>query len=800
MGHLRLLVVVAVLASACGPVVRFDLGDPVDFVQQPQTGEVVDIAGLVMAELHAEQDRRDVTLDQVTDTLEQAVVAIEDRRFLLHHGVDVAAIARAAVRNIEEGEITEGGSTITQQYVKNTITGPAVTLERKIQEAVAAWQLEDRYSKDEILERYLNSVYFGKGAYGIRAAARRFFGVEPADLTLPQAALLAGMIASPSGYDPYENPEASKARRSRVLEAMVDFGVVSRADADAADAEPLGVRTIAPDRFQAPYAVEEAKRIIRDDPDGTFTEALGADPDDRVAALFTDGLRIVTTIDLDVQRKTEAAVLEQMPAGAPTAAVVVTDPTTGAVRAIVGGRDFYDDDDPTARFNLATQGRRQPGSSFKPVVLALALERGTKLEEVFPGGPCVSFPDLQVPWAPCNYGNTDYPAMSLREATVRSVNTVYARLGVRLGSTALLEMASTLGFTGLPQVPSLALGTGEVTVMQMAGAYGTFANLGTYAEPFLIDRIETSDGKVLYRHDPVTYRAIEPSTAYVVTQALREVVRRGTGVRADIGRPQAGKTGTSQDSADAWFVGYTPDLVAAVWVGFPQSRLPMVPPNTDEVVEGGRLPAQIWQALASSILADVEPTPFEVPDLDLVVLEVDITRNCLPNPYTPPELVQEREYLAGTQPTERCKEPTGPPIDDVPNVSGLPFVVAERLLTDRGFVLDVRPIASKLYPPGTVHLQRPAAGGTTRSEDGNAVVVWVAENIRTFALVPDVVEVGGQQAIELLEEAGWVVEVVTGCPPDGCTGSGRVWTQSPAAGARERNHSLITITVDPVPE
>jgi penicillin-binding protein 1A len=522
MRHPTLLALVGLLAAACGPVVRFDVSDPADFVQQPQTGEVVDIDGAVLAELHAEQDRRDVTLDDVADVLEQAVVAIEDRRFLLHHGVDVASIARAAVRNIEEGQITEGGSTITQQYVKNTITGPAVTLERKVQEAVAAWQLEDRYSKEEILERYLNTVYFGKGAYGVRAAALRFFGTEPAELTLPQAALLAGMIASPSGYDPYDNPEPSRARRARVLDAMVDFGVISRSEADEADAAPLGVKPIAPDRFAAPYVVEEAKRIIREDPDGTFAAALGADPDDRVEALFTDGLRVVTTVDLDVQRRVEAAVAAQLPAEGPSAAVVVTDPQSGAVRALVGGRDFYDEDDPTARFNLATQGRRQPGSSFKPVVLALALERGTKLEEVFPGGSCAAFPDLREPWAPCNYGNTDYPPMSIREATVRSVNTVYARLGVRLGSTSMLEMATTLGFTGLPQVPSLALGTGEVTVWQMAGAYGAFANLGRYSQPYLIDRIETAGGEVLYRHDP---SATRPSSRRPPTWSPRPCAR-----------------------------------------------------------------------------------------------------------------------------------------------------------------------------------------------------------------------------------------------------------------------------------
>ncbi len=796
--RLPLLVLTAVALVGCGPIVRFDPGDPADFVQQPQTSFVEDSSGRVLAELHAEQDRRDVGLDEVAPVLRDAVVAIEDRRFHVHHGVDGGAIIRAALANAEAGEITQGGSTITQQYVKNTITGPAVTMERKLREAVAAWQLEDRYSKDQILERYLNTVYFGKGAYGIRAASLRFFGIEPDELALDQAALLAGVIASPSGFDPYENPDQARDRRSRVLDAMVRTGAVTAEEADAARDRPLQLEPIVEQRSPAPYVVEEVKRLVRDDPDGQFS-ALGQTPDDRVAALFTGGYRIVTTLDPAVQRAAEEAVAAVLPEEGPEAAVVVTDPSTGAIRAMVGGRDFHDADDPTARFNLATQGRRQPGSSFKPIVLAAGLERGVSLDRVFPGGSCVRFAELPDDWSPCNYGGSSYASMTLREATVRSVNTVYARLGVELGAETVVDTARALGLPDdLETNPSIALGTEEVSPLQMAGAYGAFANAGEFVRPHLISRIEAGDGEVVHRADTSGERVMSAATAYLVTQALSDVVERGTGVRADIGRPQAGKTGTSQRNADAWFIGYTPDLVASVWVGFPENRTPMRPPNTPEVVEGGRWPAEIWQRLASEVLADVEPRDFEVPEVELVVVEVDTTRNCLPNPYTPEELIDDREYLRGTEPTEICREPTGPPVTDVPSVIGLPVEVARRLLTDDGFPVEVRPLASRRFPPGIVELQRPAPGGTTDPGTGNTVILWVSESVSTRSTVPDVVEVALAEAIRLLEDGGWVPVVEERCPDGGCTGDHtRVWGQSPGAGTIERDHSLITLFVEP---
>ena len=796
-----LCLVVAVLATACGDVVQFDPGDPADFVQQPQTSIVLDADGEVLAELHTEQDRRDVSLDAVADVLESAVIAIEDRRFLLHRGVDAPAVFRALQANIEAGEIEQGGSTITQQYVKNTITGPAVTLERKIQEAVAAFQLEEQYSKAEILERYLNTVYFGKGAYGIRAASLKFFGVEPSVLTLDEASLLAGLIQSPSRYDPFEDPAAAMDRRRVVLDAMVEVGAVTAAEADAAADEPLALAELAEDRYRQPYIVEEVKRIIRDDPNGDLAPILGSDPDDRVTELFTGGLVITTTLDPVRQRQAETAVAERLADEGPAGALVSLEPATGAIRALVGGRDFYDESDPVARFNLATQGRRQPGSSFKPFVLAAALQRGSGLDRQFPGGACISFEQFNPPWEPCNYGGAAYPPMSLREATIRSVNTVYAALGVEMGPAAIVQTARSFGITSdLPQVPSLALGTGEVTPLEMAGAYAPFANLGRYTAPYLIERIErATDGEVLYRADPQSYRVIEEATAYVVTQALSDVVERGTGVRAQIGRPQAGKTGTSQDSADAWFVGYTPDLVTAVWVGFAENRTPMSPPNTSELVEGGRWPAEIWADFMDAALEGVEAAEFPIPDLDIVLVEVDGLRNCLPNPYTPADLIETREYLRGTEPTQRCTEPTGPPIDDVPNVVGLPLEVAERLLTDLGFLLDVRPVVSSRYPPGVVAFQRPGPGESTLSLDRNAVVLWVGQVGSSLVAVPNVVGLAVADAVAVLESDGWVVFVNRGCPDTGCTGEAtRVWAMTPPAGQVTAQYSTITITAEPV--
>ncbi len=809
----------AVLLSACSGAITLSTGDPIELVREPQTSRVLSASGDVIAELHGEEDRDDVALDEVTDVLVQAVVAIEDRRFFLHAGVDVPAILRAFAANVE-GEIEQGGSTLTQQYVKNTITGNAQTVERKVEEAALAYQLEQQLGKEEILERYLNSVYFGAGAYGVAAASRTFFGVEPDEVDLAQAALLAGLIRSPSALDPFRFPDRALARRDLVLDAMVATGSVSRDAADEARDAPLDLRE--PPALEADpngwFLDEVRRRIINDE---RFA-AVGPTPDDRVDALFTGGLRIHTTLDEHVQSLTgdavDAVLTEE---DDPAAAVVVLEPSTGAVRALHGGPV---EDRVAAGFSLATQGRRQPGSSFKPIVLAAALERGVSLDRVFPGGACASFPRIP-DWSDgvCNYANANYGPMTLREGTVRSVNTVYARLGVELGPQAIQAQATQMGITSqLPSVHALALGAGEVTPFEMASAYSSFATLGVWHRPHLVTRITDPDGTVLWEHQDDGVQVLDPGVAHFVTRTLEEVVDRGTGVNAAIGRPQAGKTGTSQDSADAWFVGYTPDLLASVWVGYPEGRVPMVPPRTREVVEGGRYPARIWAALMEPALATIPPTPFAQPQTGVEVVEVDATRNCLPNPYTPADVIEEREYPAGAAPTQRCTEPTGPPVDDVPDVTGLPLDVALSLLAEGGFAVDQRPIDATLYPVGYVERQRPRGGGSTLPEDGNAVVLWVSTNTGVRVVVPDVIGLRAADAVAALEARGFVVDVSEGCatapapaatsspsasespaateaptapPGPTCGPSGAVEAQSPGPGERADEHGIIELLV-----
>ncbi|MBW3561520.1 MAG: PBP1A family penicillin-binding protein [Actinobacteria bacterium] len=801
---LALLTLLAVLATACGGVVELESGDPVGFVQQPQTSQVLSADGTVLAELHAEQDRRDVTLDQMPDELVAAVVAVEDRRFFLHRGVDVPAIVRAGVRNIEAGGIEEGGSTITQQYVKNTMLGPVRTLERKIKEAALAYQLEQRHTKAEILEGYLNTIYFGHGAYGVHAAAARYFAKPVGDLTLAESTLLAGLIRSPATYDPYEHPQRATDRRETVLDAMMATGRLTSAEAAAAASAPLELAPLDTDeRWQAAYAVEEARRLIATDAE-RFA-ALGQDRDERLSALYTGGLRIHTTIDLAWQRHAEAAVTGVLTEpDDPYGALVATDPATGAIRALVGGRDLHSDD-PYARFNLATQGRRQVGSSFKPIVLATALSNGITPDRRFPAGATATIDDPACrtegsDWEVSNYDGRAFGELSLREATVHSVNTVYARLAAELGPRAILATTRNLGVAGdLPEVCSLALGAGEISPLEMAEAYQPLAALGVQHDAHLIARIESADGQVLYEHEDGGRRVLDEAVAYLVTETLQEVVRRGTGVRASIDRPQAGKTGTTDDGTDAWFVGYTPELVASVWVGFPEGRIPMEPPRTRIRVEGGRWPAEIWSAFAGPALGDVPSSTFPIPAVDLVTVEVDLSRNCLPNPYTPPELIGPREYLAGTAPTEICREPTGPPDDAVPDVLGLTRDIAVRLLESKGYRVEERPVVSRIYPPGYVVMQDPAPGETVDPATGH-VLLTVSVNTRERAAVPDVVGMDIDEAIELLETDGWIVEQQVGCPAAGCpvfAVADEVYAQEPVAGETVKRHSVVTLRVYP---
>ena len=526
--------------------------------------------GSLVYTFHAEENRKVVPLEEIPVTVREAVIAIEDERFYRHNGVDPRAILRAARTNVEAGATEQGGSTITQQYVKQEILkDDSPTFERKLQEASTAIQLERRYSKDRILELYLNAIYFGNGAYGIEAAAHQYFGKPASELTLEEGALIAGLIQRPGATDPYRAPDAALERRRLVLERMLANEMITDEEAYLAGLAPLQLASgvvPAAERYPAAHFVEEVKQWILDDP------RFGATPQARRDLLFGGGLRIQTTIDLAMQAKAEAAVAEILPdPNGPDASLVAVEAATGYVRAMVGGRDFFGTSR-IAKLNLATQGPRQAGSAFKPLVLATALTQGISPLTRISAPACVTIPmENAAPWRPCNYGGGGGGTVTIAEGTVRSYNTLYAQLVMRVGAKEAMEGATRYGIMSpLENVPSGVLGSNVVTAMDMAAAYSTFANRGIKVPPVLVTRISRSDGTVLYTQQHQQTKVLEAGVVDTVTSILEQAVQRGTGTRAKLDRPVAGKTGTTNDNKDAWFAGYTPQLATAVWVGFPE--------------------------------------------------------------------------------------------------------------------------------------------------------------------------------------------------------------------------------------
>lgn len=595
-----ILVFLIIAGAGCGFIgaTMSDLPEVAN-VKPAASSQIYDVHGNLITTVHATENRLPVKLSQVPKDLQNAFIATEDNRFYSHHGVDPIGIMRAIWVNIAHDGVAEGGSTITQQLARNAFLTQDRTLKRKIMEAMLAIRIEQYYTKQEILEMYLNQIYFGQGAYGVQAAAHVYFGKNVQDLDLAQSAMLAGLPQSPNYYSPLTNYKAGKARQAVVLGQMVKYDYIDQATADKAKDEDLGLR----EKSEAAHSDNNASYFI----DYVISEIAEKYGDD---AVYKDGLKIYTTIDMKAQ---DAAVqaMHNLPnfytddkgLTQPQGALIAINPHNGYIVAMVGGRG---DDS----FNRAVLAERQPGSAFKPFVYLAAIQDGMT--------PGTVMDDKKIEfngWSPKNYEGTYSGQMTLRYALQHSVNTIAVQLADAVGMRKVLNLASSLGITTLGDSKdnnlAAALGglTNGVKPIDMAVAYGTLANGGVKVKPVAITKIVDRNGQVVEENSTEEQRVVDPKYAYVITNMLESVMSGGTGGGASIGRPAAGKTGTTDESKDAWFVGYTPDLVAAVWMGDDYGI------ETLDGITGGTVPAVIWRDFMSQALnaMEIPASDFTVP-------------------------------------------------------------------------------------------------------------------------------------------------------------------------------------------
>ena len=564
------------------------------------SSQVFDSHGRLITTLHSDQNRLPIDINKVPQNLQNAFIAAEDNRFYEHIGIDPIGIFRAIFANLTNRGIAQGGSTITQQLAKNAFLSQEQTLKRKIQEAMLALEIEHKYSKKEILEMYMNQIYFGQGAYGIQTAAKTYFNKDVNELTLTQCAMLAGLPKSPNYYSPFNNLNEAKKRKNVVLDQMVKYGYVSAAEAEDAKNQDLGLSK----SHQSKEADEYASFI-----DYVSQQVAKKYGDD---ALYKEGLKIHTTMDVDKQHAAVRA-MRNLPNNytdengltQPQAAIVSIDPKTGHILAMVGGRG-------QDSFNRASMAVRQPGSAFKPFVYLTALQH-----DMTPDTTMNDQPVTYGSWSPKNAGGSYSGTMTLSDALAHSVNTIAVQLADQVGTKNIIANAKKMGITTLDAKDdnlAMALGglTKGVTPLEMASAYGTFANKGVHVKPTAIVKILDRNGNVLedastLEKEETKTRVMSEREAYEMTTMLEGVIDHGTGTAAAIGRPAAGKTGTTDDNKDAWFVGYTPDIVTAVWIGDDTGS------HSLGEIYGGTIPAEIWKDYMSSATSDESGSDFSAP-------------------------------------------------------------------------------------------------------------------------------------------------------------------------------------------
>lgn len=577
-------------------------------------------------------NRQPIVLEKIPEFIQQATIAVEDRSFYKHLGFDPKRIAGAVLTDIKAGKMVQGASTITQQLARNLYLSHEKTWDRKIKEAMISIQLELQYSKKEILEMYLNQIYYGNGAYGIQSAALAYFGKDVSQLSLAEGTLLVGIPKGPTYYEPYGHFDNAKKRQKIILNAMVEMGYLTRAEADQAYQEELHLVPKEKKKYPtvAPYFRDAVMQWVK--------KELNLDQDQ----LSHAGLKIYTTLSLDMQQKAERIIAEKLPKDRPLqVALVAMEPSTGYIRAMVGGRDYKE-----SQYNRA-YAKRQPGSTFKPFLYLTALEKGmTPLTEV-ESKPTVFNYDGKY-YIPSNYHDhyaNDY--ITMLEAIKKSDNIYAVSTLMALGEEQLVERAEELGITSeLKALPSIALGSYPLSPVTMVDSYATLANLGEKVEPILVERIEDRHGNLVYEAKTKKTRVADPRHVYVLNQMLQAVFDEGgTGYRVVslLNRPAAGKTGTTPQ--DAWMLGFTPQLTAGVWVGFDQ--------NEPLSVVDAHLAAPIWAEFMESALSEEPPMIFQVPD-GLVSAYIDLSTKQLATENCPQK--QLLYFIPGTLPTEFCTE------------------------------------------------------------------------------------------------------------------------------------------------
>jgi penicillin-binding protein 1A len=689
----------------------------------------------VLARLVGSESRKIIPSDEISPVMKQAIVAIEDKRFFEHRGVDVRGIVRAVWQDVQNKKVVQGGSTITQQFVKNAYLTSKRSISRKLKEAALSWQLDQVWSKDRILTAYLNTIYFGNGAYGIERAAQVYFGHGASKLTTAEAALLAGIPADPSRFNPVTDPKAAHQRRREVLQAMVDQKDITYNEFRKANRTPLpkpedihqpGIRG------PAQYFVDYVKQQLVD--------RYGT------RKVFGGGLVVKTTIDLGLQQRARYAITKWLHGpNRPTAALVALDPRDGRVLAMVGGQNYRQ-----SQFNLAVQGERQPGSSFKPFVLATALQQGISPATMLDSKPVtLALGDRN--WYVHNYEGSNLGWIDLTSATAYSDNTVYAQLTNIVRPDNVAATAHKLGITRhLNPYFAIGLGADPVSPLEMARAFAAFAYGGKRIDGALIKNrprvVLAINGKT---NGPRPQQVITQTNARIVTDILQKVVQYGTGKRAALpDRPVAGKTGTTENYGDAWFVGYTPQLVVAVWVGYPNTLRPMLTEFNGDPVAGGTYPALIWKSFVESAdrYLSLSPQSFPYPDAPgsetrrLVYrdgtfqLDNGLCRNTI-----------QVEYFADRVPAREanCK----PNEVEVPNVVGSSYDVAKAQLEAQPLTPVV--VYKPASPGQVLHVvvkQIPARG---RLSSHNRVTIVFAKPLH--GVVPDVVGTKLPEAQKQLE-------------------------------------------------